>query len=99
MLGPSLSYSQILKIKKKDPSEIYIIPDNDPTGRKKIVNNVSSLRMFLKCPIYIVKWWTQNDAKDPIDGRMTFNDLLKCDIVKTDRSLDLRVKLGFFNEQ
>jgi hypothetical protein len=96
MLGPVLSDRQILKIKKKSPKAIYFVPDNDETGRRKLLSNVSNLRRYISCPIYIVKWWIGEYVKfkDPIDAKIKFDDLIKAEFIEANRNIDLRLKAG-----
>lgn len=96
MLGPGLTDRQILKIKTKNPKAIYLIPDNDETGRRKLAKNISVIKSYLSCPIYIVKWWTGDYAefKDPIDARISFDDLIQFDFLVAGRHTDLKVLAG-----
>lgn len=96
MLGPGLSDRQILKIKKKSPKAIYLVPDNDATARRKLTKNISLLRSYLDIPIYIVKWWGGDYAqfKDPIDAGITFDDLVNSDFIEADRNVELKLKIG-----
>lgn len=96
MLGPGLSDRQIYKIKKKNPKAIYLIPDNDETARRKLSKNVSLLRSYIDCPIYIVKWWKDELAKfkDPIDAKITFDDIINSDFIEANRNIDLKIKMG-----
>ena len=96
MLGPVLSDRQIYKIKKKNPKSIYLIPDNDETARRKLSKNISLLRSYMDCPIYIVRWWKGDYAqfKDPIDAKITFDDLVNSDFIEANRNVELRLKLG-----
>lgn len=96
MLGPSLSDRQIYKIKTKSPKAIYLIPDNDETGRRKLVKNIKTIRTYLDCPIYIVKWWKgeYRDFKDPIDAKIDFDELVNSDFIEVNRHIELKVLLG-----
>ena len=96
MLGNILSDRQILKIKKKKPKAIYIIPDNDETARRKLITNISYLKSYLSCPIIIVKWWIGEfkKFKDPIDAKITYNDLLKSNFIEADRNIELKARMG-----
>jgi len=96
MLGPGLSDAQIYKIKKKNPTAIYIIPDNDETARRKLSKNINLLRSYLDVPIYIVKWWKNEYSKfkDPIDAGITFDQLIESDFIEANRNIDIRLKLG-----
>lgn len=96
MLGSVLSDRQIFKIKKKSPKAIYFVPDNDETGRRKLMNNLAHLRSFMNCPIYIVKWWKGDYAnfKDPIDAKIKFDDLLTSDFIEADRNIQLKIRMG-----
>lgn len=93
MLGPVVSEAQANKIKSLNPKAIYLIPDNDETARKKLGKNVEMLRMFLDCPIYIIKWWPEfGDIKDPIDAEI--EDITSYPIEKATRNLEIKLKLG-----
>ncbi len=95
MLGPMLSDRQVYKLKKKKPTSVYFIPDNDETGRRKLVGNINSICRFMDIPIYIIKWWSgKEEFKDPIDAGITPNDLLASEIIKADRNIDLKIKMG-----
>lgn len=96
MLGPGLTDRQILKIKTKNPKSIYLIPDNDETGRRKLAKNISAIKSYLTCPIYIVKWWIGDyaDFKDPIDASIGFDDLINSEFLVASRHTDLRVLAG-----
>jgi hypothetical protein len=96
MLGPVISDRQIFKIKKKNPKAIYFVPDNDETGRRKLIKNLSHIKSFMNCPIYIVKWWKGDYAnfKDPIDAKIKFDDLINADFIEFDKYTDLRIKMG-----
>ena len=96
MLGAVLSDRQIYKIKHKNPKAIYLIPDNDETARRKLSKNVNLLRSYMDCPIYIVKWWKNDYAqyKDPIDAKITFDELINSDFIVANRNIDLKLKLG-----
>lgn len=95
MLGPSLSDRQIYKLKKKKPTAVYFIPDNDATGRMKLLKNVETVRRFLDVPIYIIKWWEgKEDFKDPIDAGITADDLLQSSIITADRNIELKIRMG-----
>jgi hypothetical protein len=95
MLGSVLSDRQIYKIKQKNPKAIYFVPDNDETARRKLADNVTLLRRYLSCPVYIVKWWIGDYAKfkDPIDAKISFDDLVKVDFIEADRNVELKLKL------
>jgi len=96
MLGAVLSDRQIYKIKQINPKAIYFVPDNDETARRKLASNVALLRRYLNCPVYIVKWWVGDYAKfkDPIDAKISFDDLVKVDFIEADRNVELKLKLG-----
>lgn len=95
MLGPSLSDRQIYKLKRKRPSAVYFIPDNDATGRAKLINNIDTVRRFLDVPIYIIKWWgNREEFKDPIDAGVTPDDLLGSTIIAADRNIELKLRMG-----
>lgn len=96
MIGNVLSDAQILKIKKKNPEAIYIIPDNDETARRKLVRNITYLRSYLDCPIIIVKWWIgkYSKFKDPIDASINYNELLNSEFIEADRNIELNMKMG-----
>jgi hypothetical protein len=96
MLGPVLSDRQIYKIKQKNPKAIYLVPDNDETARRKLVRNVKYLKSWMDCPVYVVKWWKGEYAKfkDPIDAKITFDELLNADFIEADRNIELRIRLG-----
>jgi len=95
MLGSRLSDRQIYKIKKKNPKAIYIVPDNDETARRGLGKNVSLLKRYMDCPVYISKWWKgkYKNFKDPIDAGITFDKLMEADFIEADRSTELRIKL------
>jgi len=95
MIGNVLSDRQIIKIKKKKPEAIYLIPDNDETARRKLIRNITYLRSYLDCPIIIVKWWKgkYSTFKDPIDAKIDYNELLNADFVEADRNIELKMKM------
>lgn len=96
MLGPVISDRQIFKIKKKNPKAIYFVPDNDETGRRKLIKNLGHIKSFLSCPIYIVKWWKDNYAnfKDPIDAKIKFDDLVNANFIEFDQYTELKIRMG-----
>lgn len=96
MLGPVISDRQIFKIKKKNPKAIYFVPDNDETGRRKLIKNLQHIKSFMSCPIYIVKWWKGDYAnfKDPIDAKIKFDDLINADFIEFDKYTDLKIRMG-----
>lgn len=96
MIGNAISDRFILKVKSLDPESIYYIPDNDETGKMKLLKNIYYLRRFLDCPIFIIKWWIGEYAKfkDPIDAHIDYNKLLESDIILADQNLELRMKMG-----
>lgn len=95
MLGPGLSDEQIEKIKIKNPKAIYMIPDNDATGRYKIAKNINLVRQYMDCPIYVVKWWKGfEEYKDPIDAGLTFDNLADFEYIRATDSIELKLKLG-----
>lgn len=95
MLGPSLSDRQIYKLKSKRPTAVYFIPDNDATGRTKLLKNITTVQRFLDVPIYIIKWWEGKDEfKDPIEAGITADGLLRSTIVAADRNIELKLKMG-----
>lgn len=96
MQGSVISDLQIEKIKRKNPTAIYIIPDNDETGSNTLPENAKKLLAHMSCPIYIVKWWEGRFAqyKDPTDGHITFDDIINSTIIKVDKLIDLKIKAG-----
>lgn len=96
MFGPGMSDRQITKIKKKNPKAIYLIPDNDETGRRKLAKNIQSIRSYINCPIYIVKWWKGDYKrfKDPIDADIDFDELANSEFIKVDRHIELKILAG-----
>ena len=97
MIGPVISNEQVVKIKEKNPKEIYIIPDNDETGRLKLAKNIKILKNHLICKIYVVKWWVDeySNFKDPIDAGLNIDTLINVsDIIIADKYIDLKVGLG-----
>lgn len=95
MLGPVLSDRQIYKIKQINPKAIYLVPDNDETARRKLSKNISLLRSYMDCPIYVVRWWKGDytQFKDPIDAGITFDDLVNSDFIEANRNIELKLKL------
>jgi hypothetical protein len=95
MLGPGLTDRQLLKIKEKSPKAIYIIPDNDATGRHKLIKNIQAIKRFLDCPIFIVKWWENHrEYKDPIDAKIDFDTLLESEVIEATKQIELKIQLG-----
>lgn len=95
MLGPSMSDRQVYKLKKKRPKSIYFIPDNDATGRLKLVKNIETIRRFIDVPIYVIRWWKGRDEfKDPIDANVTQDDLFASEMIKADMNIELKIKMG-----
>jgi DNA primase len=95
MLGPVISQEQAVKIRKLNPKDIYLIPDNDETGRRTLINNITMLKSAsIKCGVYVIKWWTDEykDFKDPTDARI--KDITIFPIIKADSNINLKIKLG-----
>jgi hypothetical protein len=96
MLGPGFNDIQLTKIREKNPKAIYLVPDNDETGRRKIAKNIQLIKSNLDCPIYIVKWWKGDykNFKDPIDANIDFDELVNSDFIEVNRHTELRILLG-----
>jgi DNA primase len=94
MIGPSISVEQATKIKRLGPKAIYFIIDNDETGRRTLLDNIKTLKILIKCPIYVILWWEgeYNSFKDPTDAGI--KDITQFPITKADSTLELKLRTG-----
>jgi hypothetical protein len=95
MLGPIISPEQVVKIRNLNPKDIYLIPDNDTTGKRTLADNILMLnKSAIRCNVYIINWWSGEFSKfkDPTDAKI--NDITTFPIIKADRNIYLKLKLG-----
>ena len=92
MLGPRITKYQIEKIKRKKPSAICIIPDNDETGKVNIIKNGEILKNNLNCEVFVLNWWKEfPQYKDPIEAGINSKEIYNFDFVKFDKIFKLKM--------